>query len=179
MNTSEQLDTFIDDLLAERGTRPLIIVGASKVDDILLEILRGFLLPKIARSNNQDELLEGESPLGTFSARIRMCRRLGLIDQTLFSALDRLRIIRNLCAHSISFDDARSPVREHFAELRKLVLNREPYRLTKDTYFDRTPLRVIEEWQCLLLTLCILLEAIRTKLARTADNIGAMRFAGK
>jgi hypothetical protein len=37
---SESFDAFAEDLLAERSAKPLIIVGASKVDDLLLEILR-------------------------------------------------------------------------------------------------------------------------------------------
>jgi hypothetical protein len=48
-NIGALFDTFAEDLLGERGVRPLIIVGASKVEYLLLEILRGFLLPKIAK----------------------------------------------------------------------------------------------------------------------------------
>src|SRR5712691_1713619 len=103
---SELFDVFAEDLLAERSARPLVIVGASKVDHLLFEMLRIFLLPKIAKAKDQDELLEGDTPLATFSARIKMCRRLGLIDETLYVALERLRALRNLSAHSISFDDA-------------------------------------------------------------------------
>jgi len=178
-DTSQLFDSFADDLLAERSARPLVIVGASKLDDLLLEILRAFLLPKIAKANDQDELLEGDNRLGTFSARIKMCRRLGLIDTTLYIALDRLRAIRNLSAHSILFDHAKSPVREHLAELRRQIANRPSYRLTKEKYFDTGTLQEIEEWQCLLLTLCVLLEAIRRKIRRTSGNANTLRIASK
>jgi hypothetical protein len=177
--TSEQFDSFADDLLAERSTRPLIIVGASRADDLLQEILRAFLLPKIAVGKNQDELLEGDTPLGAFSARIKMCRRLGLIDATLYRALDRLRILRNFSAHSISFNDAKSPAREYLAELKNQIGGRRSYLLTKQTYFDRGPLQGIEEWQCLLLTLCVVLEVIRENVKRTSGNKKALHIAAR
>src|SRR6266446_4704113 len=101
---SEVFDIFADDLLAERSARPLVIIGASKVDHLLSEMLRTFLLPKCAKAKNQDELLDGDAPLATFSARIKLCRRLGLIDETLYLALERLRALRNFSAHSISFN---------------------------------------------------------------------------
>ncbi|MBI2816294.1 MAG: hypothetical protein HYX72_05110 [Acidobacteria bacterium] len=179
LKTSELFDAFADDLLAERNPRPLVIIGASKVDDLLFEMLRVFLLPKIAKEKDQDELLEGDTPLATFSARIKMCRRLGLIDKTLYLALERLRALRNLSAHSVSFDDAKSPVREHLAELRKQIASRSSYRLTKDRYFDSTSLQAIEEWQCLLLTLCVLLEAIRGKVGPTSGDKNALSIAAK
>jgi hypothetical protein len=177
--TSEQFDSFADDLLAERSVRPLIIIGASRVDDLLQEILRAFLLPKIGSGKTQDELLEGDTPLGTFSARIKVCRRLGLIDATLYRALERLRTLRNFSAHSISFNDAKSPVREHLAELRNQVVGRHSYQLTRQSYFDSGPLEAIEEWQCLLLTLCVLLELIREKLKRISGNKKTLRIAAR
>ena len=177
--TSELFDVFAEDLLAERSARPLIIVGATKVDHLLFEMLHVFLLPKIAKAKDQDELLEGDTPLATFSARIKMCRRLGLIDETLYLALERLRTLRNLGAHSISFDDAKPPVREHLAELRRQIARRGSYRLTKKRYFDSAPLQKIEELQCLLLTLCVLLEAIREKVGPTSGNKSALSIAAK
>lgn len=106
-------DAFADDLLAERMPRPLIIVGTSKVDLLLLGILDAYLLPKRAKPKHKDELLEGDRPLATFSARIKMSYRLGLIDEKLYSSLETLRNLRNPSAHSIAFDIALSPTREH------------------------------------------------------------------
>jgi hypothetical protein len=177
--TSEIFDAFAEDLLAERSARPLVIVGASKVDHLLFEILRAFLLPKIAKSDCQDELLEGETPLATFSARIKMCRRLGVIDETLYRALEQLRKLRNLSAHSISFDDAKSPVREHLVELKRLIGSRQSYRLTKERFFDAAPLLSIEEWQCMLLTFCVLLESVREKVSRTSGNKITLSIAAR
>lgn len=167
---SDLFDAFAEDLLEERSVRPLIIVGASKVDQLLFEILNSYLLPKIAKAHDPDELLEGDRPLSTFSARIKLCYRLGLIDKTLYTAIEKLRALRNPSAHSIGFDPAKSPIREHIADLRKHVADRASFGLTKSRYFDNATLNTFEELQCLLLTLCVLLEAIREKTTPTKGS---------
>lgn len=163
-------DAFADDLLSERAPRPLIIVGASKVDDLLLQILSQYLLPKRVRPQDQDELLEGDRPLATFSSRIKLTYRLGLIDETLCVALEQLRTLRNLSAHSVAFDIAKPPMREHLMVLRKSIVHRQSYRLTKDRYFGGSQLAGVEELQCFLLSLCVLLEAVRRQTSRTHGN---------
>jgi hypothetical protein len=167
---SEVFDGFADDLLAERNARPLIIVGASKVDTLLLEILSAYLIPKSAKASDSDELLEGDRPLATFSARIKLCYRLGLIDSTLYRALEDLRALRNPSAHSVGFDLAKSPNREHLAKLCDRMTTRKSFHLTGKRYFDASPLTTTEELQCVLLTLCVLLEAIRERTERTLGN---------
>ena len=175
--SAEQFDTFADDLLAERSARPLVIIGAARVDDLLAEILRALLLPK--RAKHQDELLEGDNPLSTFSARIKACYRLGLIDSTLYAAIDRLRILRNVSAHSVSFDAAQSPVREYIAELRRSLVDRRSYGLTRRRYFNENSSDPTTELQCLLLTLCVLLEAVRSSISCTRGHKVALRITAK
>jgi hypothetical protein len=174
----ELFDYFAEDLLTERTVRPLVIIGASKVDALLLEVLRGFLLPKSSGPKDNDELLERDpGPLGTFSSRIKMCRRLGLIDPTFHSALEKLRSLRNASAHLVLFDDTKSPVREHFAEFKKSMTSRKSYSLIKERYFQNAPLSRIEEWQCLLLTVCALLEAVREQIRQTLGDKKSMRIS--
>jgi len=175
--SAEQFDAFAEDLLGERNARPLIIIGASKVEELLGETLRAFLLPR--RDKHQDELLEGDNPLSTFSARTKICLRLGLIDATLYSAIDRLRILRNLSAHSVSFDHSTSPARDHLGELRRHIANRQSYDLTRERYFPTGALESVAELQCLLLTLCVLLESVRSKIKSTSGNKAALRIAAK
>ena len=177
--TSELFDAFADDLLEERSMRPLIIIGASKVDHFLFEVLNIYLLPKAAKSGEPDELLQGDRPLSTFSARTKLCYRLGLIDKTLYVAIDKLRALRNPCAHSVNFDPAKSPIREHLADFKQYVANRSSYRLTKERYFDSISLTPTQELQCLLLTLCVLLEAIREKTRVTKGSKIALSIAAK
>jgi hypothetical protein len=183
MRTNKEIaalfDTFAEDILNERNARPLVIVGAAKADDLLLETLRAYLLPKIAKPNDNDELLEGDTPLSSFSARIKVCQRLGLIDETLFLILDKLRALRNLSAHSLSFDHVKSPVRERVADLQRRLQDRESYKLTKKRYFHTEPLNPIENCQCLLLTICVLLESIHEKVKRTPGNNKTLSIAAK
>jgi hypothetical protein len=175
--TIKLFDTFADDLLEERTVRPLVIIGASKIDNLLLQILNAYLLPKRAKGKDSDELLEGDRPLATFSARIKMCYRLGLIDETLCAALEKLRALRNPSAHSIEFDIAKSPAREHLADLRASVGKRRSFDLTRECYFHNAPLNNVEELQCVLLTLCVLLEAIREATTNTRGSDVALRIA--
>jgi hypothetical protein len=175
--TANEFDNFADALRVERGVRSLFIVGASKVDDLLLEILRAHYLPKLSAGKNEDELLEGDKC--TFSTRIKMCRRLGLIDETLYFSLERLRTIRNRCAHAVAFDHAVSPLSEHFSELRKSLAGRTSYSLTKKCYFDDDFASPVEEWQCMLLTLCVLLETVRANTVPTKGNAKSLRISAR
>lgn len=173
----ELFDSFADELLVERNARPLLIVGASKIDHLLMEILRGFLLPKLSKGKEQDELLEGDSPLGTFSSRIKLCRRLGLIDETLYSSLERLRAIRNLSAHSVSFDYMGSPIRDRIADFRVHISKRRSFALTRTRYFGPETLNPIEDLQCMLLTVCVVLEALGRRVRRVSTNKRATQIS--
>ena len=172
-------DEFADELLKERSDRPLIIIGTSKVDNLLFEILNLYFLPKRVKGNDSDELLEGDRPLATFSSRIKICYRLGIIDDTLCNSLERLRTLRNPSAHSIAFDITKSPVKENIAELRKCVINRRSFQLTQNRYFNKSNLNKTEELQCILLTLCVLLEAIREKTSQTKGNKHSLQIAAR
>jgi hypothetical protein len=173
----DAFDTFADDLLRELNARPLIIVGASRVEILLLEILDGFLLPKRAKKSDPDELLEGDRPLSTFSARIKLCFRLGILDQSIVDALEALRALRNPSAHHVTFDITQAPARDHLARLRSHVAGRGSFRFTHERYFESRDLSSIEELQCILLTLCALLEAIRKKISRTIGNGKTLRIS--
>jgi hypothetical protein len=136
-------------------------------------------LPKAAKEKDADELLEQDGPLGTFSARIKLCRRLGLIDGSLYIALERLRILRNLSAHSVEFDAATSPVKDHLSVFRANITSRVSYTLTKQRFFDAGSLQPIEECQCFLLTLCVLLESIYENIKRTTGNKKTLIIAAR
>lgn len=179
MSISDQFDTFAEDLLEERVFRSLVIIGASKVEDLLFQILTKYFFPKKAKEKDQDELLEGDRPLGTFSARIKLTYRLGLIDETLRVALEILRNLRNKSAHSVAFNIMKSPAREHFMELRKNIKHRKSFSLTRKRYFNKARFTDIEEMQCLLLTLCVLLEAILRKISKIGGNRQLLRIASE
>ena len=60
-----------------------------------------------------------------------------------------------------------------------MTSSRTSYRLTKLRYFESEPLSAIEECQCLLLTLCVLLEAVREKMKPTLGNKKTLRIGAK
>ena len=176
---SGEFDAFADDLLAEREPRPLVIVGTAKVETLLLQVLGGHLLPKLSKGDDQDELLEGDRPLATLSARIKMCYRLGLIDHSLYADLDALRNVRNICAHSVAFKPHQSPARDHVQHLVRRIAVRRSYKLTQERFFGQESLTTAMELQCALLTLCVLLESIREKNVQTKGNKKALLIAQK
>jgi len=175
----DQFDTFVEDLLGEKNNRPIVIIGASKIDDLLYRILNKFLLPKSSSTSQNDELLEGDNPLGTFSARIKMTYRLGLIDHELFKILERIRSIRNKSAHSIEFKMRKSPIREYHAELKRLVINRTSFIKTRERYFREHLLDETKELQCIMITICVLLEAINDKVVKTPGNSTTLNISNK
>lgn len=92
------LTSFILEFLNE-SDRACVVLGAAKVDQFLGQILKASLAPNTSRS---DELFEGMGPLSSFSAKILLCHRLGLINGALARALHLLRRLRNDFAHETS-----------------------------------------------------------------------------
>src|SRR5581483_7853910 len=82
---------------ASETDRAAVILGAAKVDDFLYHILIQVFHP---HTGKVDDLLDSEGPLSTFSSRITVAFRLGLIDATFFQALNLIRRLRNEFAHS-------------------------------------------------------------------------------
>ncbi|MGE3844482.1 MAG: DUF4145 domain-containing protein [Vicinamibacterales bacterium] len=60
-------------------------------------LLKAYMHPS---AGSQDDLFDQDRPLGSLSAKIAICRRLGLIDQDVEHALHMIRRIRNDFAHS-------------------------------------------------------------------------------
>ena len=84
---------------ASESDRAVVILGAAKLDVQLYQ-----LIVKVLRTppSSGDELFEGDSPLSTFSAKINLAYRLGLIDNELTRTLHLIRKIRNSFAHETS-----------------------------------------------------------------------------
>lgn len=175
MNT-DQFDYFVEDFLGEKLDRPLIIVGASKIDDLLFSILSKFLLPP--KNLKDDDLLKGDNPVSTFSARIKLTYRLGIIDEKIFKILEQVRKLRNLCAHSVEFNIKKLPVREHIAELKTTITSRMSFNLTKTRYFTNS-LNSTEELQCILVTICVILESIHEKVVQTSGTNLTLQICNK
>jgi hypothetical protein len=161
----DQFDSFVEDFLGEKLERPVVIIGASKIDDLLFRILEKYLLN--SKDPKDDDLLKGDHPISTFSSRIKLCYRLGIIDNDLFKILDQTRKIRNICAHSIEFDTKKEPIRNHIAEIKKILIIRDSFLLTKKRFFNDSFSGNINELQCILVTICVILEAIQATIKKT------------
>jgi hypothetical protein len=111
---------FIDEFGKETD-RAAVVLGAAKLDLLLYQIIELFLLPA---PGGRDELLDTDGPLGTFSSKIHIAYRLGLIDTEFSRTLHRIRKIRNSFAHevdgcSLESGTHRDRVRELSAPLRR------------------------------------------------------------
>jgi len=128
----ESIVEFINEFKGETD-RAAVIVGAAKLDLIMYQILQRVLLPN---PSGTDDLLEGNSPLATLSAKIHMLYRLGIIDANLARLLHLVRRIRNDFAHETTGCDLgsgayKNRVRELIAPVEKY----EAFKKIQDRYF--------------------------------------------
>jgi len=117
----ESFTEFLDEFKGETD-RAAVIVGAAKLDLVMYQILQRLFLPS---PGTTDELLEGDSPLSTLSAKINILYRLGLIDANFARALHLVRRIRNDFAHEVTGCDLTSGT--HRNRVRELIAPIEKY----------------------------------------------------
>jgi DNA-binding MltR family transcriptional regulator len=92
--------------IRRESTRAKVVLSVCYLDELLHQLIRMVLA---ARTRKDDPLFDGtNAPLGTFSAKIELAYRLGLIGHEVEQSLQYIRKIRNRFAHEIStctFDD--------------------------------------------------------------------------
>jgi hypothetical protein len=101
--------------LAKEGERAAVVLSAARLDVSLERLLKKLMHPHPGGSDN---LFDSDRALGSFSAKIALAYRLGVIDRNFEHALQMIRKIRNAFAHSIdvaSLSD--SPHNGQLAEL--------------------------------------------------------------
>jgi len=99
----QRLRTFLDASKGETD-RGRSLVAASLIEEMLEEVLRGYMLEGVASKS----LFDGpNAPLSTFSAKSNASRALGLISGSEYQDIEAVRKIRNAFAHSVlvSFED--------------------------------------------------------------------------
>jgi hypothetical protein len=131
--TQKEFKVFADEFKSE-SDRAAVILGTAQLDLLLFQLLDCTLLPV---TGSKDELLEGDSPLATFSARINVCYRLGLIEAEFARALHLVRRIRNSFAHEVS--SATLDAGAHRDRVRELIVpfaSNWAFRLILDEFFD-------------------------------------------
>ena len=113
--------------------RAAVILGAAKLDYILYQCLMKYLIPNPVST---DELLDGDAPLSTFSAKINLVYRLGLIDAEFARALHLIRRIRNSFAHETTRCELNSgPHADRIKELATPVVRFSKYKSFKKAVF--------------------------------------------
>ncbi|MBC8402217.1 MAG: hypothetical protein H8E14_12075 [Candidatus Marinimicrobia bacterium] len=110
--------------------RACVIIAAARVDYLLSQILTKYLIPC---TGSQDDLLDSDRALGTFSARIHAVFRLGLIDAEFARALHLLRKMRNAFAHEAATANLEQPShRDRVREIIAPLLSFEAFEDFKD-----------------------------------------------
>jgi DNA-binding MltR family transcriptional regulator len=159
---TDNFDSFVEGFLEEKTERSLIILGAAKIDNQLLLILTKHLPSK----NGKDDLLIGDNPISTFSSRIKLIHRLGIIDDSLVGISNQVKEVRNLCAHDLSIKKA--SFHDRIVDLRKRLVERQSFRLTKTRYFGQKFNTNLKDLQCVFITIFVVLEAILENTVKTS-----------
>jgi hypothetical protein len=111
-----ELEIFLDSL-AKEGERSAVVLGAERLNVAVEMLLKAFMhsSPKA----KEDALFDSTRPLSSFSARIDLAFRLGLIDRGFRDALHFIRTLRNDFAHATTVETLESG--KHAQRLRELV----------------------------------------------------------
>ena len=169
-NAGKKFDEFAFSYLDIKDERNIVLVASSRMDDVLFEILEKYFLPKISKPSDLDELLGGDRPLASFSSRLKIVYRLGLIDQSFCDILEKVREIRNKSAHMVVFRLNVRPLKQKMDHLLSLIKAKESYSNIKNQYYKDKELEREEVIKCAYLTICFLLEAIRLKIEKISEN---------
>lgn len=110
--SDEFLQFYLDFVL--ESDRAAAVLGAAKLDFQLKKLIEKTLLSPY---NKGDNILNDSKALGTFSARIHIAYRLGLINKELARALHLIRKIRNKFAHEINSHH----LKEHEDQVKELI----------------------------------------------------------
>lgn len=104
----------------KESDRAAVILTVSLIDEALHSLLKAYLVPV---NSSSDEMFEGaNAPIGTFSAKINMAYRLGLISTKFTRDVHLLRKIRNSFAHDLyGCDFKNGSVKSRIVELNKSI----------------------------------------------------------
>lgn len=99
----KNLKLLQDELEKSSSDRSCVIVAAAYIDELLGYLFRNFLYPPSSEKEDKD-LFSGYGPLSSFSSKILLSYRLGLISNYEYKTLQIIRKIRNMFAHDITKD---------------------------------------------------------------------------
>lgn len=117
----EEADIFIKTLssLKAESDRGCVLVVASLIENIMEEQIAARLIPKAGKN---DELFSHTSNgvVSSFSAKINLAYRLGLIPLSERAIYHQLRELRNACAHHVDQQDFE---KNHFKDRTKNIIS--------------------------------------------------------
>jgi DNA-binding MltR family transcriptional regulator len=117
---------------AKESDRACVIVAGAMLDELLRSLLLAYLVPT---TTSDDPLFDTvNAPLATFSARIEIAFRCGIISQRFARDLHLVRKIRNDFAHNIqgcNFDDTRVRSRVLALSRSNSIIHRSPKQFPK------------------------------------------------
>lgn len=155
--------------------RAAVILGASKLDQLLGMTLERYLLPSTVANDN---LFSVNGPLGNFSSKIDFAYRLGLISGHFCKSIHLIRRIRNSFAHEIY--GARLNSGSHRDRVKALVspyVGHSWFLDVKNTYFNDED-EVRADFSSILGLMIVRLET-RINYIETATDRDATRLAPK
>jgi len=129
----DDYNPFVDEAAELAGSllgeseRAAVILAASSIDVGLEKLLQHVLHPC---AGGEDSLFDSDRALGTFSAKILIAHRLGLINGDFERAIQLLRRIRNDFAHQLGNETLASGRQQgRLQELRRLFRNSTMYKV--------------------------------------------------
>jgi len=120
LDSPRHWEQVLQDEYADESDRACVILAGVLLDEALAVLLKVSLIPN---PSGEDTLFSGAyAPLSTFSARIDMAHRLGLIDSNFARSLHLVRKIRNEFAHNVTGCDFKDgAVLNRLAELGRAI----------------------------------------------------------
>lgn len=154
----DPLAPFLRDF-AKESDRAAVIVGATKLDQLLKHLLQRFML---SCSSSDDTLFGKQGALSDFGARIEVSQRLGLIDDELKRTLNCIRKMRNDFSHEtftvdLSSESYRDKIRGLAAPFKKLDFfpKFESVKTFSDYKSESRDFRIVLALVCVRLTTAI------------------------
>jgi hypothetical protein len=155
------------DSLAKEGERSAVVLGAERLNVSLEMLLKASMNPP--PKSKEDSLFDSSRPLSSFSSRIELAFRLGLIDRGFRDALNLIRNLRNDFAHATTVESLEFG--KHASRLRELVKlvkkgNANQWQSFQDVFHAAGP--NAQDYLICVMTLLLKLELVRPHL-RPAD----------
>jgi mannitol operon repressor len=134
-------------VLKQENDRGAVLSSAAFIEELLEKILVAFL----ANEPTTKELLKGFSaPIGSFSARLKLCYSLGLLYKELYLIINTIRKIRNLYAHNWEVETLSSE------KISSLLVTCPPHPWLKKLYSDRKSQMIDRLWFDTTVSICML-----------------------